>query len=261
VRNVAVFGLGYTGKRIAEKLQAFPEISLRSFSSKTQISGTENFDFSDTNSLTTFSKKISPKEIDLGIVTFPVQKLQDPSLFLDLLFVSVKNPILLGTTSIYRRDPDIVESTPLLEDHDRFSVEEEWLRRGGKILRLCGIYGPGRNPADWARKGLVKKNSRQLNLIHGDDVALTVVRLTQLIREKNFEILPNVLNLSDNQWHTWKEIFSFLEEHDRIPKSEIVESDREDSFIDSGLIRNVLPDLQTKDFWAELENLEGISDH
>ncbi|MBM9500467.1 hypothetical protein JWG44_09435 [Leptospira sp. 201903071] len=260
MQNVSVFGLGYTGKRIAEKLQTLPKISLRSFSSKTRIFETENFDFSDRDSLAAFSKKVSPKEIDLGIVTFPVQKLNDPSLFLEVLFLSVKNLILLGTTSIYRRDPDIVESTPVLSDHDRFSLEEEWLQRGGKILRLCGIYGPGRNPADWARKGLVKKNSRQLNLIHGDDIAQTVVRLTQLIREKGFEVLPNVLNLSDNQWHTWKEIFSFLEEHRKIPKSEIVESEREDSFIDSGLLRSLLPDLQTKDFWTELENLEGIID-
>ncbi|WP_244939853.1 hypothetical protein [Leptospira adleri] len=260
MRNVSVFGLGYTGKRIAEKLQALPEISLRSFSAKTRILGTENFDFSDPDSLEEFSKKVSPKEMELGIVTFPIQKLRDPNRFLEVLFLSVQNLILLGTTSIYRRDPDIVESTPLQKDHDRFSLEEEWLRRGGMILRLCGIYGPGRNPADWARKGLVKKNSRQLNLIHGDDVASTLVRLTQLIRKKGFDSLPKVLNLSDNQWHTWKEIFSFLEEHDKILKSEIVESEREDSFIDSGLIRSLLPDLQTKDFWTELENLEGISD-
>ncbi|RHX83953.1 hypothetical protein [Leptospira stimsonii] len=260
MRNVAVFGLGYAGKRISEKLQTFPELSFRSFSSKTRIAGTENYDFTEPDSLASFSKRISPNEIDLSIVTFPIQKLNDPSLFLDVLFLSTKNSILLGTTSIYRRDPDIVESTPLVADHERFAIEEEWLQRGGKILRLCGIYGPGRNPADWARKGLVKKNSRQLNLIHGDDIAQAVVRLTQYIREKSFESIPNILNLSDNQWHTWKEIFSFLEEHGKIPKSEIVESEREDTFVDSGLIRNLLPDLQTKDFWTELENLEGISD-
>ncbi|ALE40321.1 hypothetical protein KQY10_05305 [Leptospira interrogans] len=258
--KVGIFGLGYTGVRIADLLKSQTGIELNTFSANTQIKGTLIFDFSNAVVLKQFSEKFSKNSFDLSLVTFPVQKLSDPTAFLDVLFSVSKNSILLGTTSIYKRIPDIIESTPILKDHDRFVVETDWLRRGGKILRLCGIYGPLRNPADWIRKGLVKKNSRQLNLIHGDDVALTISLLIQKIQTAGWDMIPNVLNLSDNQWHTWKEIFSFLEEHNKISETSIEESIKEDCFIDSEKIRILLPDLQTKDFWIELENLEGIID-
>ncbi|WP_061223004.1 hypothetical protein [Leptospira weilii] len=257
---IGIFGLGYTGIRIAKRLKLQAEIQLKTFSAKTRVEGTEVFDFSNPSALEEFGKKFSRENFDLCVVTFPVQKLSDPISFINLLFSIGKKFILLGTTSIYKRVPDIVESTPLVEEHDRFAVENEWIGRGGKILRLCGIYGPLRNPGDWARKGLVKKCSRQLNLIHGDDVALTISLLVRKIQAAGWDTLPNVLNLSDNQWHTWKEIFSFLEEHEKISKTQIEESPKEDGFIDSELIRSLLPDLQTKNFWVELENLEGIGD-
>lgn len=258
--RIGIFGLGYTGIRISETLRSKENVELNTFSSDTTVAGTRIFDFSNADSLKKFGEEFSQNFFDLCIVTFPIQKLSDPNSFINLAFSSCKNPVLIGTTSIYQRVPDIVETTPLQEDHDRFAVEKEWLQRGGKILRVAGIYGPLRNPADWARKGLVKKSSRQLNLIHGDDIARTIFLLVEKIKREGIESVPNVLNLSDNQWHTWKEIFSFLEEHGKISKTEIEESPKEDCFIDSERIRNLLPDLQTKDFWAELENLEGISD-
>ncbi|EMM81467.1 hypothetical protein LEP1GSC083_4801 [Leptospira interrogans serovar Pyrogenes str. L0374] len=91
-------------------------------------------------------------------------------------------------------------------------------------------------------------------------MALTISLLIQKIQTAGWDMIPNVLNLSDNQWHTWKEIFSFLEEHNKISETSIEESIKEDCFIDSEKIRILLPDLQTKDFWIELENLEGIID-
>lgn len=256
--KIGIFGLGYTGIRIASILKSQTGIELETFSSNTQIEGTLIFDFSNASMLENFSGKFSKNSFDLSLITFPIQKLSDPFAFLDVLFSVSKNSILFGTTSIYQRLPDIVESTPILKDHDRFVIEEDWLRRGGKILRLCGIYGPLRNPADWIRKGLVKKNSRQLNLIHGDDVAFAVSLLIQKIQTAGWDVIPNVLNLSDNQWHTWKEIFSFLEEHNKISETPLEESIKEDCFIDSEKIRILLPDLQTKNFWIELEILEGI---
>ncbi|AXX15303.1 hypothetical protein [Leptospira borgpetersenii] len=258
--RVGIFGLGYTGIRIAKRLKLQAEVRLETFSAKTRVEGTEVFDFSNPFALKEFGEKFSREDFDLCVVTFPVQKLFDPISFINLLFSVGKRCILLGTTSIYKRVPDIVESTPLIEDHDRFAIENEWIGRSGKILRLCGIYGPLRNPGDWARKGLVKKCSKQLNLIHGDDVALTISLLIRKIRTTGWDTLPNVLNLSDNQWHTWKEIFSFLEEHEKISKTQVEESPKEDSFVDSGLIRSLLPDLQTKNFCMELEGLEGIGD-
>ncbi|MDV6237795.1 hypothetical protein CH379_019380 [Leptospira ellisii] len=259
--NVALFGLGYIGLRTYDRFREVPEFRVSTFSSKTAVKGTERFDFSNPSDRVSFRERIGNVRFDLGIVTFPIQKLNDPSAFLEFFFSVCEGGILLGTTSIYRREQEVAETAELLEEHDRFLTETEWLKHGGKLLRLSGIYGPGRNPADWIRKGLVKKNSRQLNLIHGEDVALALSLLSLKVLEEGFDSFPNVLNLSDNQWHTWKEIFSVLEESGKITKSDPEESVKEDCFIDSSLIRKLLPDLQTKDFWRELEKLEGIGDH
>ncbi|EMO29020.1 hypothetical protein LEP1GSC170_2029 [Leptospira interrogans serovar Bataviae str. HAI135] len=40
-------------------------------------------------------------------------------------------------------------------------------------------------------------------------MAFAVSLLIQKIQTAGWDVIPNVLNLSDNQWHTWKEIFSF----------------------------------------------------
>ncbi|TGK00035.1 hypothetical protein EHQ53_04240 [Leptospira langatensis] len=277
--KIAVLGLGYTGLRILHALRQEHEVL--GFSRKTQEGDSFLLDVSDRQQILQFRERFSgskevqnfgeefasSKEIDgsgktisgapfdFSLITFPIHKLEPKELLLQTLFSVSKQVWLLGTTSIYTRNgSEITESSPKEKDHDRYDTEASFLEMGGRILYLSGIYGPGRNPGDWIRKGLIKKTKRQLNLIHGDDIADAI----RLLFSYEGRDLPSELVLSDQQWHTWFEVFRLLEEQGKISSFPDQAMDREDGFVDSSLIRKFLPSLQTKDFWRELEKLEEL---
>ncbi|TGK10271.1 hypothetical protein EHO60_10560 [Leptospira fletcheri] len=246
----AILGLGYTGLRVLESLQE--EFQISSFSRETTVADSEIYDFGNAETVRKFVGEYENSPFDSLIITFPLHSIPTKYVLPKAFSKVSRRKWLLGTTSIYRREGEIRESTPKNPEHERFEIEEKFLESGGKILRLSGIYGPSRNPADWIRKGLVRKSKRQLNLCHISDITEVI----KGILSDSQDILPPELVFSDNQWHTWWEIFQFLEEKGRISNYPEVEPDREDAFVDSDLIRKFLPGLQTKDFWRELEKLE-----
>ncbi|TGK04793.1 hypothetical protein EHO59_08010 [Leptospira semungkisensis] len=252
--KIAVLGLGYTGLRILQALKKENEVL--GFSRKTQEEGSILLDLSDPKEIDSFREKFSDHPFDHSLITFPLHKLETRDLIFQTLFSVSKQVWLFGTTSIYiRNGSEITETSPKDKEHDRYTTESLFLEKGGKILYLSGIYGPGRNPGDWIRKGLIQKTKRQLNLIHGEDVAEAI----RLLFSYSGKDLPSELLLSDQQWHTWFEVFRLLEEHGKIGTFPDKEMDREDGFVDSSLIRKFLPSLQTKDFWRELEKLEELT--
>ncbi|PJZ68904.1 hypothetical protein CH373_08155 [Leptospira perolatii] len=256
MQEIAVLGLGYAGVRIFQECKSIAHAKVRGFSARTQILDSALCDFGSEAQLKDFLHQFENNPFDQLIITFPLQKLQNSESVIGVISKVSKNFWLLGTTSIYKRVPDITEISPKDPLHDRYQLEEQFLQAGGKVLRLCGIYGSGRNPGNWARAGKVQKSKRQVNLIHGDDIAKTVRTIFEF---SEFEY-PSELILSDNQWHTWFEIFRFLEDMGKIDSRPEQEPDREDAFVDSRLIRKILPGLQTKDFWQELEKLEESND-
>jgi hypothetical protein len=117
--------------------------------------------------------------------------------------------IILGSTSAYdtARDsrtyppPWIDESSPI--DMTKPRVQgEEYLRNefGAIVLRVAGIYGPGRNPLDWIRQGRVDPSGKYVNLVHVEDLA--AICLLALDKGKPGE----AYNVSDGRPHTWEEI-------------------------------------------------------
>ena len=117
--------------------------------------------------------------------------------------------VVLGSTSAYEVSDHsneypptwIDESAPL--DLTKSRVQgEEYLRNnlGAIMLRVAGIYGPGRNPTDWIRTGRVSPSRKYVNLIHVEDLA--AICLLALDKGKPGE----TYNVSDGQPHTWNEI-------------------------------------------------------
>ena len=116
--------------------------------------------------------------------------------------------VVLGSTSAYKEPqsqdyppPWIDETAPIARQQSRVEGEE-FLRAtcGAAVLRVAGIYGPGRSPIDWIKKGRVEPSRKYVNLIHVEDLA--TVCLTALDRG-----LPGeVYNVSDGTPHTWTEI-------------------------------------------------------
>ena len=68
------------------------------------------------------------------------------------------------------------------------------------VLRVAGIYRPGRNPQDWIRQGRIGPSCKYVDLIHVEDLA--AICLAVLDRGHPSE----AYNVSDGQPHNWKEI-------------------------------------------------------
>jgi len=149
-----------------------------------------------------------PVSADL-IWCFPATPLKQVQTFARLLSASAQRIVVLGSTSAYEvadhsteyPPPWIDESAPV--DLTKPRVQgEEFLRTncGAIILRVAGIYGPGRNPLDWIRQGRVGLSRKYVNLIYAEDLA--ALCLLALEKGKPGE----TYNVSDGTPRTWKEI-------------------------------------------------------
>ncbi len=117
--------------------------------------------------------------------------------------------LMLGSTSAYGlgRHTLIDENTPVDCSIPRVKSEEYFRKTyGAIILRLAGLYGPGRHVLDWMRKGKVKNTNKYVNLIHIEDVAS--ICLTALERAYDGEVFI----VSDGTSRQWSEIFSVAAE-------------------------------------------------
>lgn len=149
-----------------------------------------------------------PADADL-IWCFPATPLEQVQAFARALHAPARRMVILGSTSAYKASDDspmyppswIDESAPL--DLTKSRVQgEEYLREhhGAILLRVAGIYGPGRNPLDWIRQGRIGLSRKYVNLIHVEDLA--AVCLAAIERGKPGE----AYNVSDGTPRTWEEI-------------------------------------------------------
>ncbi len=82
----------------------------------------------------------------------------------------------------------------------RLACEEAWLASGMpvQILRLPGIYGPGRSTLEAIKKKnskIVDKPGQVFSRIHIDDIAGAIMHLISLISK---DIHPKIINLADD---------------------------------------------------------------
>ena len=149
-----------------------------------------------------------PASADL-IWCFPATPLEQVKAFARTLDQPARRIIVLGSTSAYEGSdhpdeyppPWIDESAPI--DRTKPRVQgEEFLRAncGAIVLRVAGIYGPGRNPLDWIRQGRVGHSRKYVNLVHVDDLA--AICLAAIEKGKPGE----AYNVSDGQPYIWNEI-------------------------------------------------------
>ena len=121
--------------------------------------------------------------------------------------------IILGSTSAYPSNPHIItnETVELDCSNPRVKSEESIrLQCGAIVLRLAGIYGPGRHVFDWIQKGKIKNSSRYVNLIHVEDVAeLCYAALDSATHGSAYII-------SDGIPRHWHEIFYMATQHRNI---------------------------------------------
>lgn len=198
MEHILIGGLGYTGKALYRHLKASGR-QVSAFSSNTQYEESIRLDASHAGSDIQLGRIIESLGVTHLILTFPPQGLSA-----DFLQVATRScaSLLLGTTSVYPDSGLITESSVVDKSHNRIAVEEAFIHLGGQVMRLSGIYGPGRDPLSWIPSGNTLRYSElQLNLIHLENI------VEFLLHWISSPFSGRVMNLSDGQRHTWGDIY------------------------------------------------------
>ena len=217
--KLIIFGGGFSGQRIATLARRLGVKVLCSRRNK----GSEGADFIFN------TEKELPNEIFDGATHVlscipPLLNGQDPVL------LKLKNQLLnsknlkwvgyLSTTGVYgdTKGGWVNENTTPnpLQDRSirRFSCEREWIETNlpVQILRLPGIYGPGRSAFESLFNGTTKmidKPGQVFSRIHVDDIAGSILFLINLyFQGKN----PLVVNVADNLPTNNLEVITFAAE-------------------------------------------------
>lgn len=179
------------------------------------------------------------------IWTFPATPLERVQQFHDARLQGAAGLIVLGSTSAYRLDDagagsatTVDESSPLDLDQPRVQAEE-WLReQGATVLQLAGIFGPGREPADWLRSGRIKDGARLVNLIHVDDIVSVIAHLlAQPMPGQRF----NVVN---GEPVAWRDLAAAWKREGTVPADLALPSSRAGEYgkrVDVARLRALLP--------------------
>lgn len=212
---LVILGAGYTGHQVyaLAKMQG-RRVHASSRHSKQHLAYAEPADRIEFDLARCETWQNIPNNASL-IWCFPAAPPDQVQTFARTIAAPPKRLVVLGSTLAYdvpnQSDeyppPWLDESAPI--DLSKPRVQgEEYLRRNHEavILRVAGIYGPGRNPLDWIRQGRVGPSRRYVNLIHVKDLA--EICLLALERGKPGEIY----NVSDGRPRMWKEICEIAHE-------------------------------------------------
>lgn len=247
--RLAVFGLGFTGARLADAAKAAGH-EVFGFSRRRSFGGVDPFDASTAAECRVFASRWEPGSFDAAVVTFSPEAAHPE--FWPLLRTLAPRCILLGTTGIYERPEGgvaqtIHEGTSLDPLHPRLIREHEFLEHGGIVVRLAGIYGGNRNPVRWIREGRVDYEDRQVNLVFADDITGALLAIAA---EPQVE---SIYNLSDGQVHTWRQIIDFLVEQELLDHArKAVAPTKASAIVDNRRFMRDFPDFRFHDFWEEI---------
>ncbi|WP_027556668.1 SDR family oxidoreductase [Bradyrhizobium sp. Cp5.3] len=184
-----IFGLGYSARHFVGRFGgAFSHIAatVRDPAKQNNLAGVElhRFPGNDHDLVARF------RDADVLLLSIPPDRTGDPVLaaFTDALAAERgRKAIYLSTVGVYGDHGGawVDESTPARAGLDRtrmrLAAEQAWVgatRGEAAILRLAGIYGPGRNALATLRAGSARrivKPGQIFNRIHVDDIASAVM--------------------------------------------------------------------------------------
>ena len=203
--KLVIFGGGYSGQRIAS---AWRKLGAKVLCSRRK-NGSKGADFIF-NADQEFSNEILEGATHVLSCIPPLPSGEDPVL------LKLKSQLLnskkikwvgyLSTTGVYgdSKGKWVNENTPPNPQQDRsirrLSCEKQWLdtKLPIQILRLPGIYGPGRSVFESLLNGTTKmidKPGQVFSRIHVDDIAGSVLFLINLYFQGK---TPSIVNVADN---------------------------------------------------------------
>lgn len=196
---------------------------------------------------------------------FPPVPIELVRRFADTASLHTRRLVVLGSTSAYDNGasaeyppPWVDETAPI--DLTKPRVQGEELLRttyGAIVLRVAGIYGPGRNPVEWIRTGRVNRSRKYVNLIHVEDLASSC--LAALTHAES----SRVYNISDGNPRTWIDICQVVEQRWNIRSSDSQKATATGKRVSNKRMRELLrlggTDLRHGDLFEALELLQRNS--
>jgi len=185
-----ILGLGYSARHFVGRFGgSFSHVAgtVRDPAARNDLAGIELHGFSGSRPADTTIDRI--READVLLVSIPPGSSGDPALaaFGDVLAAGRRKVIYLSTIGVYGDHAGgwVDERTPPQSSLDRaqmrVAAEQAWaeMAHGNvAILRLAGIYGPGRNALVTLRSGTARriiKPGQVFNRIHADDIASAIM--------------------------------------------------------------------------------------
>lgn len=174
-------------------------------------------------------------------------------------FVAARQPaflrtVVLGSTSAYPSNGQIVTPDHAPNPELPRVQGEEFLRAtiGAVVIRLAGLYGPGRHLLNWLREGKVRHSHRLVNLIHVDDaVGICLSALTQAPAGSTYVA-------SDGTPRRWSAIYELARLRWAIPTPPLIKAPDPGKHIDpSKLLKELGYHLRWPDVYEALEALEA----
>ncbi|PSO21660.1 SDR family oxidoreductase [Bradyrhizobium sp. MOS003] len=187
-----ILGLGYSARHFVRRFGgSFSHIAgtVRDPAKRDDLTGIEMHAFSGGSPARDTAEQV--RDADVLLVSIPPGSGGDPAIaaFGDVLAAGRRKIVYLSTIGVYG-DHDggwVDESTPPQSTLDRarmrITAEQAWMDIGDPaILRLAGIYGPGRNALATLRAGTARriiKPGQVFNRIHVDDIAGAIMAAIQ----------------------------------------------------------------------------------
>jgi len=185
-----ILGFGYSARHFVRRFGgAFSHVAgtVRDPTQRHDLAGIELLPFSGRDPDRRAVERIS--DADVLLISIPPGSAGDPALgaFRNVLAAGRRKVVYLSTIGVYGDHGGawVDESTPAQTVLDRTRVrlaaERAWTdtaRGNVAILRLAGIYGPGRNALATLRAGTARriiKPGQVFNRIHVDDIASAVM--------------------------------------------------------------------------------------
>jgi nucleoside-diphosphate-sugar epimerase len=186
-----ILGLGYSARHFVRQFGgSFSHIAgtVRDPGKRDDLAGIEVHAFSGNSPARKTVELV--RDADVLLVSIPPGSAGDPALaaFGDVLAVGRRRKVIyLATIGVYGDHGGawVDESTPPIATFDRtrqrLAAEQAWTETAHgdvAILRLAGIYGPGRNALVTLRAGTARriiKPGQVFNRIHVDDIASAIM--------------------------------------------------------------------------------------
>ncbi|MBR1131068.1 SDR family oxidoreductase [Bradyrhizobium iriomotense] len=189
-----ILGLGYSARHFARKFGgAFAHVAgtVRDPGERGDLPDIEVHAFSGSRPADATLERIS--DADVLLVSIPPGSGGDPAItaFGDVLAAGHRKIIYLSTIGVYGDhggawvDEDTPPQAAFERTRLRLAAEQAWTNGGYgnvAILRLAGIYGPGRNALVTLRTGTARriiKPGQVFNRIHVDDIASAIMAAIQ----------------------------------------------------------------------------------